>query len=65
MAKLYRKNGSEISPCILSQVRYELGLKTKKAENSKQCSDNYWNETVTIVAIKNVIPLTQYKLILR
>ena len=65
MAKLYRENGSEISPCIISQVRYKLGLKPKEAKNSKSCSDKYWNETVKRVATIKSIPLSQYKTILK
>jgi hypothetical protein len=44
-----RNNGSQISPCIISQVRFALGLKTNKVNNSKSCSNVYWNEAVEII----------------
>ncbi len=46
-------NGSKISPCIISQVRYELNLKEKPARNNKKCSDTYWNEVVNILWEEN------------
>ena len=52
MAKIYRKNGSEISPCIIAQVRFALGITHKKPKNYKTCSENYWNEVVLIFAKK-------------
>lgn len=33
---LKRNNGSEISPCILSQVKFALGLKNIKPINNKK-----------------------------
>ena len=36
-----RKSNVQLSPCIISQVRYELGLKKTKPENSKKCSEAY------------------------
>ena len=49
MGKWYRKNGSEISPCIIAQVKYKLGVTSKIPKNTKICSDTYWNEVVKIV----------------
>jgi hypothetical protein len=50
MAKWYRKNGSEISPCIIAKVKYKLGVTSKIPKNTKNCSDAYWNEVMSIVA---------------
>ena len=50
MARLRRANNSEIAPCIVSKVRYELGLTNRKPVNSKSCSNTYWNETVDVVS---------------
>ena len=50
MAKFYRKNGSEISPCIIAKVKYKLGVTSKIPKNKKICSDKYWNEVVKMVA---------------
>jgi hypothetical protein len=55
MSKLYRNNGSEISPCIIAKVRYILDLSKRQPINTKNCSNNYWNETVEKIAIKNKI----------
>ena len=65
MEKLRRKNCSEISQCIISQVRYELRLKNQKPKNIKKCSNQYWNEVVDIVAKLNSIDKEKYKAILR
>ena len=66
MSKFKRKkNGSEISPCILSQIKYALGLKTKNPSNNKKCSNKYWNEILILVAEKNFISHDKYKSILK
>ena len=52
MAKMYRKNGSEISTCIIAQVNFKLRLSSKQPKNSKTCSDFYWNEVVTLIVKK-------------
>ena len=52
MTKLTRKNGAEISPCIIAQIRYLLGVSTSKPTNKNKCSKNYWNEVVDIIAKK-------------
>ena len=54
VAKIYRKNGSEISPCIIAQVRFALGITHKKPKNNKTCSENYWNEVALIFAKKYI-----------
>ncbi len=65
MSKLKRKNGAEISPCIISQVRYELNLKDSKPINNKKCSNQYWNEAVKIIAYKHKISKEKYNSILK
>lgn len=65
MPKFKRKNGSEISPCILSQIKFALGLKTTKPINNKKCSNEYWNEILILVAAKNHITPDKYKSILK
>jgi len=50
MAKYYRYNGSEISPCIIAQVRFILGISKRKPKNKKTCSKIYWNEVLEIIA---------------
>lgn len=40
----------EIAPCIVSKARYELGLKSKKPNNRKFCSKNYWQRTIETLA---------------
>lgn len=65
MSKFRRKNGSEISPCILSQIKFALGLKSKKPLNNKKCSNEYWNEILILVAEKNFISSDKYKSILK
>jgi hypothetical protein len=65
MSKFKRKNGSEISPCILSQIKFALGLKTKKPLNNEKCSNEYWNEILILVAEKNFISSDKYKSILK
>lgn len=52
MSIWYRINGSQISPCIIAQVKFKLGITTKSPKNTKSCSDTYWNEVLSIVAIK-------------
>jgi len=47
----FKINGKEFSPCIISQVKYQLGLKRIKPINKKICSNKYWNEAVITVAI--------------
>lgn len=49
MPKFRRSTKAEIAPCIISQVRFALKLKTQVPSNKKACSDSYWNETVEIV----------------
>jgi hypothetical protein len=51
----FRINGSQFSPCIISKVRYTLGISKTKPINNKTCSTIYWNEAVTIVAKYNKI----------
>lgn len=63
MAKLYRNNSSEISPCIIAQIRFALGISKKQPKNRKKCSNDYWNEVVEIIAKTNKI--TNYNSILR
>ena len=63
MPKLYRNSGGEISPCIIAQVRFALGISKRHPINKKKCSDDYWNEVVEIIAITNKI--TNYNSILR
>lgn len=46
-----RANNSEIAPCILSQVRFALGLTNREPLNDKVCSTIYWNEVVEIVGL--------------
>jgi len=65
MSNLRRKNGAETSPCILSQVKYALALKTSKPLNNKKCSAEYWNETVILVAEKNSIKFNEYQSLLK
>jgi hypothetical protein len=65
MTKMKRKNGSNISPCIISQVKYELGLKKVKPINNKKCSNEYWNEIVKIIAEHNSVSKEKYNSILR
>ncbi|WP_297514115.1 hypothetical protein [Flavobacterium sp.] len=65
MSKFERKNGSEISPCILSQIKFALGLKSKKPLNNKKCSNEYWNEVVEIIAEKHKISKEKYNSILK
>ncbi len=60
-----RYNGSEISPCILSHVKFALGLKKTKPINNKKCSALYWNEIVEIITEHNSITKKKYKLILK
>lgn len=55
MNKLIRNNGSQISPCILAQVRFTLDNNRRRPINKKTCSIIYWNEIVKIVAEKNNI----------
>lgn len=53
---LYRNsNKKEIAPCIVSKVKYALGLKRSKPINYKKCSANYWNEVVEVVAEHNSV----------
>lgn len=61
----FRANGTEFSPCIISKVRFELGITKIRPNNSKECSDDYWNEAVIKVAIYNRIPKAVYTRILR
>lgn len=44
------KNGSQISPCIVSKAKFALGLKITKPENNKICSTEYWNKVVCRIA---------------
>ena len=39
-------DGKQISPCILSKVKYALGITNRKPKNNKKCSINYWNMLV-------------------
>ena len=58
----YRENGAQIAPCIVSQIRYALRLKIQPANNSKQCSDTYWNEAALIIGNannKNIIEIQE------
>ena len=45
----------EISPCIVSKARYELGLKYQKPNNKNKCSESYWKRAVETVAKTNDI----------
>lgn len=62
---LKRKNGSNVSPCIISQVKYELGLKKVKPLNNKKCSNEYWNEIAKILTKHYSVNKDKYKSILR
>jgi hypothetical protein len=62
MPKLFKNNGSEISPCILAKVKFALDITQKKPKNNKVCSDKYWNEVLKIVADKYNKP---YKFLLK
>lgn len=44
-----RSNGAHISPCILAQVKFSLGITIRKPTNRKKCSVYYWNEVVEIL----------------
>ncbi len=46
-----RRNGSEISPCILGKVKHALGLSAIEPQNIKTCSKLYWNEIVEIISL--------------
>lgn len=61
----FRQSGVEFSPCIISKVRFELGITKTRPNNSKECSDEYWNEAVIKVAKDNRIPIAVYTRILR
>jgi len=45
---IYYNNGRELNPSIISKVRYALGLKKEKPANQRTCTQDYWNELVTI-----------------
>ena len=49
---LTRKNGKQLSPCIIAKVKHALNLVDKKPINKKTCSEEYWHNTVIIVAEK-------------
>lgn len=65
-------NKKQIAPCIISHARYELGLKSEKPNNKKECSEQYWKRTIETLAktynIKNEktkIAINNYKTIFK
>jgi hypothetical protein len=45
----------QISPCILSKVRFALGMKIMRPENDKRCSQIYWSRVVDFLCVSNNI----------
>lgn len=48
--QFYRRNGSQMSPCIASKVTHALNMPNRYTGNSsKKCSINYWEEACEII----------------
>ena len=39
----------QISPCILSKVKFALGIKSDMPLNKKRCSEEYWDKVVDYI----------------
>ena len=52
---LFCDTQKQISPCIVSKVKFALNLKSDKPDNIKFCSKNYW-----VLAIKSIA--NEYKI---
>jgi len=60
----YRENGKEFSSCVISKIRCKLGLKDLY-NNSKECSNQYWNEALITVATDKQITEEKYRHLLK
>ncbi|GEM_PF-1230882 len=47
---LFENTKTQISPCIVSKVRFALGLKKDEPTNNKICSNEYWHKAVNSVS---------------
>lgn len=61
LSKLKRGNGASISPCIITKVRFALGLTRIRPKNNKRCSKNYWDDVVEIVGTYSHSSLKEIK----
>lgn len=49
---LFENTTTQISPCIVSKIRFALGLKVDKPNNKKTCSREYWEKAIKSVSKK-------------
>lgn len=49
----------QISPCILSKVRYATGIKEVNPTNKKKCSHLYWEKVINTFLMNNLITTHQ------